>query len=65
MGYANIYNILASIALGYEFGVNVKQLQSAVKSVNQIEHRLELKRNGDLTYIDDAYNSNPDGSKWH
>ena len=63
MGYANIYNILASIALGYEFGVNVKQLQSAVKSVNQIEHRLELKRNGDLTYIDDAYNSNPDGSK--
>ncbi len=63
LGYANIYNILASIALGYEFGVNVKQLQSAVKSVNQIEHRLELKRNGDLTYIDDAYNSNPVGSK--
>ena len=63
LGYANIYNILAAIALGYEFGININQLQSAVKSVKPIEHRLELKKNGDIYYIDDAYNSNPLGSK--
>ena len=63
LGYANIYNILAAIALGYEFGININQLQSAVKSVKPIEHRLELKKNGDIYYIDDAYNSNPVGSK--
>ena len=63
LGYANIYNILSAIALGYEFGVNVSELQRAVRGVKQIEHRLELKKNGDITYIDDAYNSNPVGSK--
>ena len=62
LGYANIYNILSAIALGHYFGIDINQLQSAVKSVNPVEHRLELKRNGDVYYIDDAYNSNPDGS---
>lgn len=63
LGYANIYNILSAIALGYEFGISVNELISAVKRVNQVSHRLEIKKNGDLYYIDDAYNSNPVGSK--
>ena len=63
LGYANIYNILASIALGYEFKINIKQLQSAVKRVTPVEHRLEVKKNGNIYYIDDAYNSNPVGAK--
>jgi len=62
LGYANIYNILSSIALGYELGLNIRELQSAVKSVSPVEHRLEIKKNGDVYYIDDAYNSNPVGS---
>ncbi len=63
LGYANVYNILAGIALGYEFGIKPEQLVNAVKRVNAVEHRLELKQSGDITYIDDAYNSNPVGSK--
>lgn len=63
LGYANIYNILAGIALGYEFGISVDQLKVAVKGVKPVEHRLEMKPNGDIIYIDDAYNSNPVGSK--
>jgi len=63
LGYANIYNILASLALGYEFGIKIEQLQVAVRGVKPVEHRLELKQNGDIYYIDDAYNSNPVGSK--
>ncbi len=63
LGKHNVYNILASIALGYEFGISIKNLQQAVKKVKPVEHRLELKRLGDFYQIDDAYNSNPIGAK--
>lgn len=63
LGYANIYNILSGIALGHHLGIKIKQLQSAVKSVKPVEHRLEIRSSGSVYYIDDAYNSNPVGSK--
>ena len=63
LGYANIYNILAGIALGLEFGMTIEQLKAGVSKVKAVEHRLELKKQGDITIIDDAYNSNPTGSK--
>ena len=63
LGYANAYNVLASIALGKELGMTIKELQKGLNKVKTIEHRLELKRIGDITIIDDAYNSNPEGSK--
>ena len=63
LGQANIYNILASIALGYELGIQIDQLIVGVKKVNSVEHRLELKKYGNINIIDDAYNSNPVGSK--
>jgi len=63
LGKANIYNILAGIALGHYFNISVEQLILGVKKVKSIEHRLELKKYGDINIIDDAYNSNPVGSK--
>lgn len=64
LGYANIYNILASLALAKEFGLTIDQMKKAVFGVKSVEHRLELKPAiGNITYIDDAYNSNPVGSK--
>jgi len=63
LGYANVYNILAAIALGREFGVTINQLQVGVKKVKSVEHRLALKKYKDINIIDDAYNSNPIGSK--
>ncbi|MBE6144499.1 MAG: UDP-N-acetylmuramoyl-tripeptide--D-alanyl-D-alanine ligase [Firmicutes bacterium] len=63
LGKANIYNILAGIALGHYFGIEIEQLMFGVKKVRSIEHRLELKKYGDINIIDDAYNSNPVGSK--
>lgn len=63
LGYANVYNILASLALAKEFNLNISQMQKAVLGVKSVEHRLELRNNGNITYIDDAYNSNPVGSK--
>lgn len=62
LGYANVYNILAAVALGHELGVTIPELQKGVKRVNSIEHRLQMKKYLDINIIDDAYNSNPVGS---
>ncbi len=63
LGDHNVYNILSALALGYEFGISIKDLQQAVKTVKPIEHRLELKRIRNFYMIDDAYNSNPVGAE--
>lgn len=63
LGKHNVYNILASLALGRELGISIEELIQAVRMVNPVEHRLELKRLGSFYQIDDAYNSNPVGAK--
>ena len=63
LGNHNVYNILAGIAMGREFGIPIEDLQTAVKGVRATEHRLELKKLGNFYQIDDAYNSNPVGAK--
>ena len=63
LGEHNVYNILQALALGVEFGIDVKDLIQAVKRVNVVEHRLELRKFPTFYQIDDAYNSNPIGAK--
>lgn len=63
LGKHNVYNILDGILLGNELGLTKEELKSGVKSIKPIEHRLELKKYGNINIIDDAYNSNPVGSK--
>ena len=63
LGNHNVYNILAAIACGKEFGIDNEDLQKAVAGVRPVEHRLELKKLGNFYMIDDAYNSNPVGAK--
>ena len=63
LGKHNVYNILAAIACGKEFGIDIDDLKQAVNSVKPIEHRLEMKKLGNFYQIDDAYNSNPVGAK--
>jgi len=63
LGKHNVYNILAGILLGKELGLSINEIQRGVSSVKTIEHRLELKKMGHINIIDDAYNSNPIGSK--
>lgn len=62
LGEHNIANILASIAIARELNVDWKDLQQAVKKVQYVEHRLELKKINGYTFIDNAFNSNPVGS---
>lgn len=63
LGNHNVYNLLAGILLGKLLGMTISELQRGVSKVKTIEHRLELKKLGDINLIDDAYNSNPVGSK--
>ena len=63
LGTHNIYNILCGIMLGHELGLKIEELQRGVSNIKTIEHRLELKKYGNINIIDDAYNSNPVGSK--
>ncbi len=63
LGKANIYNILAGIALGKYFGLSLEQLQAGVRKVSPVSNRLEMKKYGNVNLIDDSYNSNPVGAK--
>ena len=63
LGSANVYNVLQAVALAHEFGLSDEQIKIGVKRIATIEHRLELKKFADINIIDDAYNSNPVGSK--
>lgn len=63
LGRANVYNILAAVMLASELGMSMDEIVTGVKGINTIEHRLEMKKQGNLNIIDDAYNSNPIGAK--
>ena len=63
LGKHNVYNILSALALGYEFGISISDLQLAVKRANSVEHRLSIRKFNRFYQIDDAYNSNPVGAK--
>ena len=63
LGGHNVTNILACIACGHELGVPLDKLAKGVKRIKPVEHRLELRKNGSITIIDDSFNSNPVGSR--
>jgi UDP-N-acetylmuramoyl-tripeptide--D-alanyl-D-alanine ligase len=63
LGRHNIYNILAACAAAEYLGLTLPEIAKAVAQVPPVEHRLVLKAAGNFTIIDDAFNSNPAGSK--
>lgn len=63
LGRHNIYNILAAAAVADMQGLTLSQIARAVAQVPPVEHRLVAKNAGGFTIIDDAFNSNPSGSK--
>ncbi len=63
LGRHNVYNILAACAVADHLGLSFAEISRAVAQAPPVEHRLVLKRAGGFTIIDDAFNSNPAGSK--
>lgn len=63
LGRHNVTNLLAAIALAKELGVSDNEIIDGIARIKQVPHRLELKKQDNLTIIDDAYNSNVNGFK--
>ncbi|HKK25670.1 MAG TPA: Mur ligase family protein [Gracilimonas sp.] len=63
LGAHNAQNLLLAIGVAHHFALRLKTMAIAARKIEPIEHRLELKQNGELTIIDDAFNSNPVGAK--
>lgn len=64
VGECNISNLIPAIAIALRLGMPVDKVRFAVSRVEQVEHRLNMKHTpGGITIIDDAFNSNPHGSR--
>jgi UDP-N-acetylmuramoyl-tripeptide--D-alanyl-D-alanine ligase len=64
LGRHNIYNILGALTIAGELGVKLHEMIYPIRQLNAVPHRLELKKIAEnIFFIDDAFNSNPVGSK--
>ena len=63
IGMHNVLNIVGAIAVANTYGIPMENLRSQVRKLECVPHRLELKDQGNVAIIDDAYNSNPSGAK--
>ncbi len=63
VGKHNIVNVVGAIAVANRFGVSLSKLKAAVRKIQPVAHRMQMTQHGNMTIIDDAYNSNPVGSK--
>ncbi len=64
LGACNISNLLAAVAMAKYLGMDDEKIRRAVARIEPVEHRLSIKRiPGGLNILDDAFNSNPVGSK--
>lgn len=62
LGRANLQDVTLAIAAAHRMGIPLDALRVPVSRLQSVQHRLELKRTGAYTLIDDAYNSNPTGA---
>lgn len=63
VGECNVSNLLAAIIVATKLGVPSQKIKYAVEKIEQVEHRLQVKRTpAGITILDDAFNSNPTGS---
>ena len=64
VGDCNLSNLMASVIVALHLNVPEKDIKYGVSQIEQVEHRLNMKRTpGGLSIIDDAFNSNPDGAR--
>lgn len=64
VGACNISNLLGAVIVALYLGMSKDRIKYAVSKIEQVEHRLSIKRTpGGVNIIDDAFNSNPSGAK--
>lgn len=64
LGRHNVSNILAATTVAIECGMTLEEIRIAIANVEPVPHRLQLTASeGNVTIIDDSFNSNPVGAK--
>lgn len=64
LGDCNVSNLLAAVIVARQLGLSDEEIKRGVASIEPVEHRLSMKHTvGGVTILDDAFNSNPDGSR--
>lgn len=63
LGKNHISNILAALIVARSLGLSWTMLETLTFSLPQIQHRLELKKENNITILDNGFNSNIEGSK--
>ena len=60
-GRPALSNVLASFTMAAALGADPEYLLGAIRNLQPVSNRLEVKQEGSHVQINDAYNSNPDG----
>jgi len=64
MGECNVSDLTAAAVAARSMGVSDDAIRTAVAAIEPVEHRLSVKTTpGGITILDDAFNSNPVGSR--
>jgi UDP-N-acetylmuramate--alanine ligase len=58
-GEHNVYNSLASIAVGLELGIGFKKIKAALENVQGVQRRLEIKGQAKGAFVLDDYGHHP------
>lgn len=63
LGQHNIQNILLAATVALHLGLTLRQVAHGIARLQPVEHRLQLIPTPNITIIDDAFNSNPNGAR--
>ncbi len=63
IGTHSVQNVMGAIAFCHRLGIPLPMLAPAVQKLQAVPHRMQLIQGGDVTFLDDAYNSNPQGCR--
>lgn len=58
-GQHNVLNALAAIAVGWVSGVEIRDMQLALRTLEPVGRRLEYREFAGIGLLDDSYNANP------
>src|SRR5439155_25312373 len=59
LGSHNVYNVLAAVAIALDRGLTLEEAVSALANLAPADKRGQVVRIGNITVINDCYNSNP------
>ncbi len=62
-GEHHAINFASAASIAYQLGLPLKTIQQRAEMVLPTEHRLEVKKTGHITIIDNSYNTNPTAAR--